>query len=364
MHMKDNFNISLNNGADERMEVFLKPEFSIFEEYKWLKSKKEGKEFEGTVSDYYFDYIEAMGVTKLNQLLNTDINELVKKSEGAFFQPGYGKIYGINDLLLAKLGRGLKGIEDYIPVSSKVRKELENIGIYKLVECFNYSADELLKVKGIGLKVLDNIKYALKTYHNRELEKSKKHIEKIQKIKAYNETHIFNQNFENIFSNYRFKHKSLLLNELEMYLNKSDPGLELLSGNIHFSNFESADKARKFNNSKYVRLFKRSLVDYVSCDLGLQGVSCGADKYLSKFNTELIEIINLILEPLKKHGCFGKFNPYSVFIFVFSYDTVFEVNMLKLRFLYFRNLEQFFKFENILLGRPYNSPFNVKPINI
>lgn len=150
--------------------IYTKPEFEIFEEYTFLKSRAEGKEFRGTVSDFYFDYLNAMEVTEVKQLLNTDINTLTKRSEGKFFHHGPGKIYGINSVLLKKLGRELKGIEDYIPVSIKVRDRLAKIGIKKLGDCLNRSAGEILEVKGIGKGTLAEVNSTLQKYHHRTVE--------------------------------------------------------------------------------------------------------------------------------------------------------------------------------------------------
>lgn len=154
------------------LTIFTKPEFNIFEEYESLKCEAEKKEFKGTVSNFYFDYLQAMGIRTLNQLLNTDISILTKRAENTFFHPGPGKIYGINDVIVNKLGRELKGIGDYIPVSEKVKNELAKIGIHELGDCLNQSAKELLKVKGLGKKILVNINSALRKYHRRTLKNS------------------------------------------------------------------------------------------------------------------------------------------------------------------------------------------------
>ena len=154
--------------------IFTKPEFKIFEEYECLKCEAEGKEFKGKISNFYFDYLQAMGIKTLDKLLNTNISILTKKAENTFFHPGPGKIYGINDVIANKFGRELKGIGDYIPVSERVKNELAKIGIHKLGDCLNHPAKKLLKVKGLGGKILANINSALRKYHRRTLKNSER----------------------------------------------------------------------------------------------------------------------------------------------------------------------------------------------
>ncbi len=153
---------------EQFLEIYTKPEFSIFEEYEILKCEKEGKEFEGLVSEYYFDYLHSMGISTMDDLLNTDITVLINRT-GDGLRPGPGRIYGINNRVSSELGRQLKGIEDYIPVSPRIRTELEKIGVNKLGDCANFSRSELLKIKGIGVKVLEYISSALQEFHQNEI---------------------------------------------------------------------------------------------------------------------------------------------------------------------------------------------------
>lgn len=321
-----------SNEFDDAMEVYLKPEFNIFEEHYWLKCRKEGKKFTGTVSDYYFTYLAAMEVTSMEQLLNTDINLLLKKSIRKYFHPGPSKIYGINNVIHTNLGRNLLGIENYIPVPDKTLKELEKNNISKLSDCLNINADSLLKVKGIGYKTIEGIEWALKTFHNKALDKSTKFINNEERRKNIESDENY-KTFYSVFNTYKdkgrlTKHDINALKELEKLLTKkivlnskkdclkSIYALEFLSSKIRTNNV-----IRKFSNYQKTVILRRHLDMFIKTNFGYQGVYPGNNyvKYWERFGDDLFYNTKEIIDALSEINFFGNYNPLTVYFLLTTY---------------------------------------------
>lgn len=360
------------DGEYERFKaIYLKPEFKIFDDYRYLEKGE-------WLNLHYFSYFYKMGVTELNQLISTDINELNEpplENECCYLGPN--KIYNLNDILLKKIGKELKGIKDYIPVSRTVRKKLAQIGINKLRDCLNFSADDLLKINGLGEITLTQINSVLQKYHYQQIEEVEKVIkigeklkekyikrveEKNKELYRIEKIHIFELNFENIFYEYKEKNKTSHLDELEKFLTKPDCSNELYSGKIAFSNFENYDMAKKFLEHQ---IFGYKLMRFAVDELGFDflflllpskqsGYEYRPEEYWNRFKTELMQTLDSIIEPLKNKGCFGKFNPYAVFLLI-SVALYFnnKNNTLYSGHLYAKNRDQFSKFRDILHDSKY-----------
>lgn len=333
------------NEFDETMEVYLKPEFSVFEEHSWLKCKKEGKKFTGIVSDYYFTYLAAMEITSMNQLLNTDINLLLKRSVGKFFHPGPNKIYGINNVIHKNLGRNLLGIEDYIPVPDKTLKELEKHNIYKLSDCLNLDADLLLKVNGIGYKTIESIEWALETFHGKALDKSTKFINNDERQKS-TENDVNFKTFFNVFNTYKNKGRFTkydinALKDIEklltkkIILNSEKDCLEVIYAlDILINKVRTKNVIRKFSNYQKTVILRKSLSEFITKKFGYQGVYPGNSyvEYWERFGDDLFYITKQIINSLSEINYFGNYNPLVGYLLLTIYPT---------GLLYFQSMEEF-----------------------
>lgn len=343
--LKDTLLPHETNEFDETMEVYLKPEFNIFEEHGWLKCKKEGKEFTGNVSDYYFTYLAAMEITSMNQLLNTDINLLVKKSTGKFYHPGPSKVYGINNVIHKNLGRNLLGIEDYIPVPVKTLKELEKHNIYKLSDCLNLDADLLLKVNGIGYKTIESIEWALKTFHGKALDKSTKFINNEERQKSTESDENF-KTFFSVFNTYKNKGRFTkydinALKDLEklltkkIILNSEKDCLEVIYAlDILINKVRTKNVIRKFSNYQKTVVLRKSLGEFITKKFGYQGVYPGNSyvEYWERFGDDLFFNTKKIIDSLSEINYFGNYNPLVGYLLLTIYPT---------GLLYFQSMEEF-----------------------
>jgi len=329
------------------------------EQFRAIYSKPEFKGFE-----YYIDYFSAMGVTELKQLLSTDISGLIKQADNKFFRPGPCKIYKLNDTIFKKFGQELKGIEEYIPVSRKARTVLAKIGIRKLSDCSNCPADKLLSVRGVGNKTLVRINSVLQKYHHRTIGGSAEISEKVRKSESVEQTHIFDQDFPTIFEQYKNKKgirewEKKGLATLEQYLLKPDYKNELFSGVAAPPAKQAAEMARKFRNYGKTQIFKKALGRYASKELNLQGVGgytskgvgiCTYSDFWREYRSELKSILDSIIKPINNKGCFGKFNPYLVYMLLFSSE---HRGASCVHTTFFESLSHFFHCKNRLARKMY-----------
>ncbi len=315
-------------------------------------------EFKGFI--YYIDYFDAMGVTKLNQLFKTDISLLIKQvgkqTENKFYRhglrPGPEKIYKLNDKISREFKRPIKGIEKYIPVSQKVLKKMNKKGINQLIDCLKFSTKELLNINGLGEKTLYTINESLKKFHNKSLSDNAHILNHTQKIFNQEQIYIFRYNFEDIFNKYCNK-KNIQIWQKEgfeklkkLFLSK-DILNNLKSGNIPIFFTPSIDELEKVNvverfyKCHDINLFVRSFKNFIRNDLGFLGIVCGqqakAGLYWKNNYYELKNVLDQILKPLQKKGCFGNFNPYAVYLFFLINDKT----------IYFKKLSDFKKIEII-----------------
>jgi len=237
---------------------------------------------------------------------------------------------------------------------TRIVNSLKSLGINSVENLSSKSADELLSVKGIGNATLFFIDSALRKYQHRGLRGSTK----IKRTIRAEQTHIFDQNFPAIFERYKNK-KGIQewekngLTTLERYLLKSDYKSELFSGVLVLPDQQAAELARRFRNYRKTQMFKKALDRYASKKLKLQGVILHRYSYSDfwrEYRRELKSILDSTLRPIDNRNCFGKFNPYLVYMLLFSSEYR---GALRVHVTFFNSLSHFFRCENELTRKMY-----------
>ena len=249
-----------------------------------------------------------------------------------------------------------KRIEKTIPDSNRtpltelelpilVLEFLKNSGIDSVEILSSKSVDELINIQGIGNAALFCIDSALREYGYRGLEGGS----------FAERAHIFNQSFPIIFEQYKNKRgikewEKKGLATLEEYLSISDYKGELFSGTLALPDQQTTEVARRFRNNERTQRFARALDSFASGELKLQGVLLHHHNYSDNYSgfwreyrKELKSILDSILEPLSSRGCFGEFNPYKVYMLLFS-----DCDTTHVRVTFFNSLSHFFRCENEL----------------